>query len=108
MHDAPEPVGHVLHAALPVVVLYFPATQAVHGPPSGPVNPALQDAETQALTAELPPGEVVPAGHETHAPAVAEYVPAGQLAHPDVALTQLFSCADAWAKSAFDRCVFQI
>ena len=26
--------------ALPVVVLYLPATQVVHGPPFGPENPA--------------------------------------------------------------------
>jgi hypothetical protein len=79
--------------------------------------------------AEVAPGaEVVPAGHETHAveefaPAVTEYVPAGQLIHDvdalapavaeyvpatharqsDVLFTQLFSCADAWRKSALDR-----
>ncbi len=39
-----------------------------------------------AETAELPPGEVVPAGHATHAlellaPVTFEYVPATQLAH---------------------------
>ena len=39
-----------------------------------------------AATAELPPGEVVPAGHATHAlellaPVTPEYVPAAQFAH---------------------------
>lgn len=29
-----------VHAAEPVSLLYFPAAHAVHGPPSGPVNPA--------------------------------------------------------------------
>jgi hypothetical protein len=30
------------HVAAPVDVLYFPATHRLHGPPSGPVDPALQ------------------------------------------------------------------
>jgi hypothetical protein len=58
-------VPQSVHVALPLVVLYFPATQAVHGPPSGPVNPALQ-VGTQALTDKLPLGEVVPAGQVKH------------------------------------------
>jgi len=87
------PVEQSVHAALPVIVLNLPATHAAHGPPSGPVDPGLQPTDTHALIL---------------APPIAEVVFAGQLAHPDVAVTQLFSCADAWAKSAFDRCVFQI
>jgi hypothetical protein len=40
-------------------------------------------AHTHAFTLELPPGEVVPAGHATHAlaPVTPEYVPAAQLEH---------------------------
>jgi hypothetical protein len=57
------PAPQSAHAALPLAILYFPATHAAHGPPSGPVKPILQ---AQALIAELPPGELVPAGHETH------------------------------------------
>ena len=34
------PAPQSVHAALPVAVLYFPATHAAHGPPSGPVYPA--------------------------------------------------------------------
>jgi hypothetical protein len=34
--------GQALQAADPVNVLYLPATHAVHVPPSGPVDPALQ------------------------------------------------------------------
>ncbi len=60
------PAAQSTHAALPALVLYFPATHATQGPPSGPVNPGLQAADTHALTFELPLGEVVPAGHETH------------------------------------------
>jgi hypothetical protein len=61
--DEYVPAEQFVHASLPLVVLYFPATQAVHAPPSGPVNPALQDMDIQALTDELPLGEVLPAGH---------------------------------------------
>ncbi len=37
------PAAQSVQTAEPVTVLYFPATQAVHGPPSGPVVPAAQD-----------------------------------------------------------------
>jgi hypothetical protein len=90
------PVKQSVHAVLPITVLYFPATHAAHGPPSGPVEPTLQPADTHAVTLELPAADVVPAGHETHT------------FDDDVAVTQLFSCAEACAKSALDRCVFQI
>ena len=55
--------------------------------------------------------EYAPAAH-THAAAEvapgADSVPAGHARQSDVRFTQLFSCADAWAKTSFDRCVFQI
>jgi hypothetical protein len=35
------PAPQLVQAADPVVVLYFPATQTVHTPASGPVYPAL-------------------------------------------------------------------
>jgi hypothetical protein len=60
------PAAQSTHAALPALVLYFPGTHATHGPPSGPVNPALQAVDTHALTFELPLGEVVPTGHVRH------------------------------------------
>ncbi len=73
--------AQVLHAAVPVVVLYFPATHAVHGPdPSGPVNPTLH---VQAARIELAVGELELVGQArqvvaTVAPTVVEYVPAPQ------------------------------
>jgi len=74
------PVPQSLHAALPVVVLYLPATQAVHVPPSGPVKPTLH---VQAVRATLEIGELELVGHATQvsaavAPVVAKYVPAEQ------------------------------
>ena len=68
------PAKQSVHAALPIAVLYFPGTQAVHGPPSGPVNPALQPADTHAVIFELPAADVVPAGHATQ-PVAAHAVP---------------------------------
>ena len=84
-----------MHAALPLVVLYFPATHAVHGPPFGPVKPALQTVDTQAVPQVLPLGEVVPAGHETHALALLalvtpEYVPARQFVHTALPVAILY------------------
>ena len=74
------PVPQSVHTALPVAILYFPATHAVHVPPSGPVNPMLQVQEARA---ELAIGELEFAGHAIHvvatvAPTVVEYVPAPQ------------------------------
>ena len=57
-----------VHATLPVLVLYLPATQPEQTPPSGPENPALQ---MQAPTTELD---------------TAEFVFAGQVKHTDAAL----------------------
>ena len=31
------PAAQSVHRAMPVTILYFPATHAVHGPPAGPV-----------------------------------------------------------------------
>jgi hypothetical protein len=74
------PAPQSVHAALPLLVLYFPATHAVHGPPFGPVEPALH---VQEETAELASGELELPGHvmhvvETTAPVLVEYVPALQ------------------------------
>ena len=57
-----------VHATLPVLVLYLPAIQPEHTPPSGPENPALH---VQAPTTELEIGEF-------------EFV--GQVKHTDAAL----------------------
>ena len=68
--------------ALPVAILYVPATHAEQTPPSGPVNPTLQ---VHAARAELPSGELELPGHVTQAaasvaPVVVEYVAAAQSA----------------------------
>ena len=52
--------------ALPVALLYFPATHATHGPPLGPVYPALQGSTIHASIELLPAGEIFPAGHDRH------------------------------------------
>ena len=46
--------GHVLHAAVPGASLNLPASQKTHGPPFGPVLPALH---TQLLRFMLPADE---------------------------------------------------
>ena len=60
--------------------MYFPATHAVHGPPAGPGNPALQ---VQFVKFALPAGEVELDGQVMHvelaeAPTAVEYVPTPQ------------------------------
>jgi hypothetical protein len=45
------PAPQSVHAAAPVTILYFPATQVVHGPPLGPVDPRLQRQEPIAVCA---------------------------------------------------------
>ncbi len=62
-----EPTPQSVHATLPLVVLYLPATQVEHTPPSGPVNPALQ---VQAAMAELDTTEFEFVGHAKHTPNV--------------------------------------
>ena len=49
--------------AFPVNTLYFPATHAAHGPPFGPVDPALQ---VQLVKAVLPAGELEFDGQTLH------------------------------------------
>ena len=77
------PAPQSTHAALPVPPLYFPAAQEVHVPPSGPVDPTLQE---QAVAAVLATGEFALPGHAAHAassvaPDTAKYFPAPQPAH---------------------------
>ena len=72
-----------VHAALPLLVLYLPATHAEHTPPSGPVNPALH---IQAAIEELDTAELEFDTHDTHvaeavAPTASEYVPTPQSMH---------------------------
>jgi hypothetical protein len=49
------PTRQSVQVALPVIVLYLPATQTVHVPPFGPVKPRLH---VQAARAELAVGEL--------------------------------------------------
>ncbi len=80
-----------VHAALPVLILYLPATHVEQTPPSGPVKPTLH---VQATRTELAVGELELVGQArqvvtTVAPTVVEYVPAPQLVHatePEVVL----------------------
>ena len=74
------PAAQSVQTALPVAILYLPAMQAVHEPPSGPVNPTLQ---VQAARAVLGLGEFELPGHATQvdssvAPVVGEYFAAAQ------------------------------
>lgn len=67
--------GQSVHAALPDMLLYFPAAQAVHVPLSGPVYPMLQ------AQAEAPFESVVElAGHVKHdgVPGAGAYLPSSQ------------------------------
>ena len=70
-------VGQVLQASDPGEDLYVPASQAPHGPPSGPEEPALQ---VQAVATRLPKGELEFEGQVSHvaAPVLDLKVPGGQ------------------------------
>ena len=72
-----------VHATLPLVVLYLPATHPEHTSPSAPVNPALQ---LQEALPELETGAFEFEGHvkqvdEPLAPTAAEYVAVPQSVH---------------------------
>lgn len=74
------PAPQLVHATLPVTLLYFPAAQSEHVPPSGPVYPMSQ---TKSLESER---VRVLTGFDTHvldavAPVALEYLPVAQLKH---------------------------
>jgi hypothetical protein len=86
------PAAQSEQAAFPVNTLYFPATHAVHGAPTGPVDPALQ---VQSVKSALPAGELEFDGQTLHvelveAPTVVEYVPATQSEQVAVAVDSLY------------------
>jgi hypothetical protein len=90
------------HRAVPVMILYFPAAQAVHVPPFGPVKPILQ---RQAVTATLAAGELESVGHERHtaaavAPTVVEYVLTPQLVHASEPVVVLYFPATQFVQAA--------
>jgi hypothetical protein len=72
--------AHVVHAAEPVTFLTLPAAQKTHGPPFGPVLPALH---TQLLRFMLPTDEFELTGHTVHDAvfALSLYVPIPQAMH---------------------------
>jgi hypothetical protein len=72
--------GHVVHAVGPVTFLTLPAAQKTHGPPFGPVLPALH---TQLLRFILPIDEFELTGQLVHATVPEEflYVPDGHTVH---------------------------
>ena len=78
------PCPQLVHARVPVVILYLPAVQAEQTPPSGPVYPMLQVQPVDELhTVQVDP-EL--SGQERHAsaavaPVVVEYVPYPQVVH---------------------------
>jgi hypothetical protein len=59
------PAMHCVHNSLPLELLYFPTTHAVHGPPVGPVYPGSQ-ATIQAAIDELATAEIKPVVHTVH------------------------------------------
>jgi len=86
------PTPQVTQTALPMPLLYVPARQGEHVPPSCPVNPALQ---VHAATAELVAGELLFAGHTAHVAAIVaarvpENFPAKQPVHVALPLTSLY------------------
>ena len=70
----------MLQAPSPVALLNFPLTHAVHAPPSGPHQPALQ---VQLLKAVLCPGELEYAGQllQLTAPDTFLYLPVPHAVH---------------------------
>ena len=72
--------GQLEQEAEPEKLLYLPAVQLVHGPPSGPLEPALH---VHALLLALPEGEVERDGQleQVAEPTDALYVPTVQLVH---------------------------
>jgi len=99
---------HAVHASVPVVDLNFPKSQftqrpsdavfpaghveSTHGPPAGPVFPALQ---VHAVTAELVMGELEFVGQvsqviDVTAAFAVEYFPAAQLVHTALPVVILY------------------
>jgi hypothetical protein len=70
------PAAQSEQVAAPLNTLYFPAAHAVHGPPSGPVDPALQ---VQSVEAALPAGELEFDGQALHVAPFAPLYPALQV-----------------------------
>ena len=80
--------GHVSQGESPAKLLYVPAAQAWHSPPSGPAYPLLH---TQAMMDGLAEGELAWAGQRVQAddPAWSSYKPAAQGKHAELPVTFL-------------------
>jgi len=80
------------HTDVPVITLYFPGTHSAHGPPFGPLAPALQ---MHAVSTELLATELELSGQLRHlsellAPSVPEYVPTKQFVQAAVPFVILY------------------
>jgi hypothetical protein len=89
------PTPQSVHTALPLVVLYLPATQVEHVLPSGPVLPAAHGGTTHPFTDDVPLTEVLPAAQAMHAAEVylfvaVEYFPTPQSVQAAVPATSLY------------------
>ena len=86
------PAAQDVQLLFPVTFLYLPGTHSEHGPPFGPVAPALH---THAVTTELDTDEFELSAHATQtsdafAPTIPEYVPAPQLVQAAVPFATLY------------------
>ena len=74
------PYWQFVHSPDPLIALYVPKAQSVHGPPSCPVDPALQ---VQSAVMMLPNAEWESAGHLSQPPDPVAflYLPATHAAH---------------------------
>jgi hypothetical protein len=81
-----EPAGQSEHVTLPVALLYFPVTHAVHVPPFGPLKPALQ---IQSVSADFAVYEFEFAGQDRQV-IVLEYVAPVQSTHTALPVEPLY------------------
>ena len=83
-----ESLGQLEQVAAPTDSLYLPTVQLVHGPPSGPLEPALH---VHALLLVLPEGEVERDGQlvQVSEPVLILYVPATHAVHVYVSMSLL-------------------
>lgn len=86
------PAAQDVQLLIPITFLYLPGTHKEHGPPFGPVAPALH---THAVITELPKTELELSAHaiqtsDAFAPTTPEYVPAPQFVQAAVPFTVLY------------------
>ena len=59
------PAGQFVHDALPLLFLYFPTTQELQAPPSGPVYPVIH-LQSEIVLGDVENGAYVFSGHDAH------------------------------------------